>query len=413
MNNKPGIIITPERTASTIEPVSKGSIRDSLSLIGMSQVGLFTLAALYATLHAKPVLLPLVLSLLLALMLKPAHRTLCKLRIPCPVAAGLVVICLLAALYAGGGRLADPASEWMKTIDVRTMESRFAVMFAPIQEIQQELNEVVKKVDKMTGAQPAAADPKSSAESPHAGNEEGIAVTVEARDGDVSVKNEEDRTVEIEAGSKPVTVEISQRPVSALLAYVQNFGVYAVATMLLIFFFLAFGDTMHRRLAEDDLTANLIESVGKDVSAYLFTISAINAGLGVCIGSAMWMLEMPNPLLWGVMGGLFNFVPYLGAVAGSIVVFLVAVISFNEPSHVFVIPAVYFGLTALEGNVVTPMIIGKRFTLNPIVVALWLMAWGALWGVPGMLIATPTLMAFKIVCANVPALDRIDRVIST
>ena len=136
MNNTPGIIITPEQTARTPEPVSKGSIRDSLSLIGISQVGLFTLAALYATLHAKLVLIPLVLSLLLALVLKPAHRMLCKLKIPSAVAAGLVELCLLAALYAGGGRLADPASAWMNTIDVRTVESRFADMFAPIQEIQ-------------------------------------------------------------------------------------------------------------------------------------------------------------------------------------------------------------------------------------------------------------------------------------
>ncbi|MEZ5326787.1 MAG: AI-2E family transporter [Verrucomicrobiales bacterium] len=383
--------------------------RSSLNLIGISQVGLFTLAALYAIYHAKPVLLPLVLSLLLTMVLKPAQRTLCKFRMPGPVAAAVVVMCLLAALFTGGNQLAGPASEWMDTIDVRSVESRFAAMFAPIQEMQKDLNEVVKKVDAMTDA-PAAEEENDGARVPEASRATSAQGADDTTGGEAGANSV---TVTVDAGKKPMAVEISERPVSALLRYVQNFGVYAVATLLLIFFFLGFGETMHRRLSEDDGTANLIKSVSTDVSAYLFTITAINAALGVSIGCAMWLMGMPNPVLWGVMGALLNFVPYLGAIAGSVVVFLVAVASFDEPTVVFAVPVVYFGLTAIEGNVVTPMIIGKRFTLNPIVVALWFMSWGAIWGVPGMLIATPTLMAFKIVCANFPALDRVDRVIST
>ena len=91
---------------------------------------------------------------------------------------------------------------------------------------------------------------------------------------------------------------------------------------------------------------------------------------------------------------------------------VVAIVTFSTPAEALLVPMVYFALTALEGNVVTPVLIGRRFALNPIIVVVWFIAWGAMWGLPGLLIATPTLMACKIVCENIPELSRIDRVIS-
>lgn len=113
------------------------------------------------------------------------------------------------------------------------------------------------------------------------------------------------------------------------------------------------------------------------------------------------------------MAALLNFIPYIGALIGTTVIFLVAAINFHSTGMVIAAPAIYYGLTALEGNIVTPSIIGRRFTINPIVIFLWVLAWGALWGIPGMLIGLPLLMIFRIIIDSVPSLAGVNRVISS
>ncbi len=141
-------------------------------------------------------------------------------------------------------------------------------------------------------------------------------------------------------------------------------------------------------------------------------ITIINVALGIAVGIAMWLLEMPNPILWGAMATILNYLPYLGAIIGTGIVGLVAVLTFTTLSEAATVPAIYYFLTLLEGAAITPMLIGKRFSLNPIIVVLWFLAWGSVWGIAGMLIATPTLMALKIVTSSLPGYERIDRVIS-
>lgn len=404
-------LITNPRT-----PIKTATGHLCLNPVGISQMGLFVLAMIYFVTHAKPVLLPLMMSLLLTMVLKPVHRVLRDLRLPGPLAAAIVVFCVLCSLYLAANRLAEPASAWLDTIDMESAEARIAEIFAPVQAVQQDLKDVAKKVDRMTG--PAAPTTERDAADPDARdsatptNEAVVTVIPIAKPAAQVRTNEPPEATKPESDSEPVPVEISDRPANIVIDYIQSFGVNAAATLLVIFFFLGFGETMHRRLSEDEGTADLIKNVGRDVSAYLFTISTINCGLGACIAIAVWLFDLPNPILWGVMAALLNFIPYLGAIVGSVIVFFVAIVSLDEPALAFMVPFVYFILTSIEGNVVTPMIIGRRFTLNPIVVAVWFLSWGALWGVPGMLLATPTLMAFKIVCVNVAMLARVDRIIS-
>lgn len=325
------------------------------------------------------------MAILITLILSPVHRALCKLRLPEPLAAAVLMFVVLAGLGVGIANLASPAVEWGTTLDLEYAEERVREVFLPVKEVQESLENVAEKVDSI-------------------GDSEG-----ETKGTDDS--SEIDPEGEKKA-NKPVEVEITERPTSGIIAMAQGFGTHAVATLLLVFFLLAFGRLIYTKLSETKGTATLVESLGHDVSAYLFTITAINAGLGACIAVAMWWFEMPNPVLWGLMGCLFNFVPYLGALAGTAIVGVVALVTFSTPAEALLVPVVYFGLTALEGNVVTPMLIGRRFALNPIIVVVWFLAWGSIWGLAGMIIATPTLMAFKIVCANVPELGQIDRLIS-
>jgi len=369
-------------------------------------VGLLIIAAGYTIIVAKPILLPLVLALLITLILNPVQRLLVKAKIPTPIAAALVVIVLLVGTVFGMNSLSMPAAEWGKTLDLEYAEKQIKDLFAPVQEIQEGISNMARKVD-------AIADGEDNQKP----NGEGDATDEQEKSSSDAVKvkvetNPDGSEGGVKEGNLPVKVEIKEKTETEFLNFVQELGLHTMATLLLIYFFLAYGSKLHDRLSESEASTRLMKSLGSEVSRYLFTITAINVSLGICITLTMWLLGMPNPVLWGVMGALFNFIPYIGAIVGSVVVFLVAVVTFTEPGQAIVIPLVYFGLTALEGNVITPMIIGRRFALNPIMVVLWFMSWGAVWGVAGMLIATPTLMGVKIVCANIPSLKRVDRIIS-
>jgi predicted PurR-regulated permease PerM len=145
-------------------------------------------------------------------------------------------------------------------------------------------------------------------------------------------------------------------------------------------------------------------SVEAQIARYVATITLINAALGACVGLAMNLLGVPNPALWGVLVALLNFVPYVGAVIGITVLGAVALVTFDTPVRIVLPPLIYFLLNGLEGMLITPMIIGKRWLVRPALVFLWLVLWSWLWGIPGALLATPMLVAFKITCDALPML---------
>jgi len=375
-----------------------------LRSINFCLIVLLVLAIGYTVVVAKPILLPLLLAFLMTLVLSPVQRLLVKFKFPGPLAAAFTVFLLLGATVAGLNSLAMPAAEWGDTLDLENAEKQIRELFAPVQKLQEGLSDAARKVDAIADGE--SLNTENSTGEAENGKGKGESTGLKSSGGDAENSGENEKKPE------PVSVVIKERPESELIIYAQSFGLHFIATLLLIFFFLAYGTVFQKRLAESANTERLVKKITTEVSRFLFTISAINLALGACIALSMWILGMPNPLLWGVMGALSNFIPYLGAVAGSIVVFLVAAASFSEPGQVILVPLVYFGLTALEGNVINPMVIGRRFALNPIIVVIWFMCWGAVWGIAGRLVATPTLMVFKIVCANVPGLSRIDSGIS-
>jgi predicted PurR-regulated permease PerM len=148
-----------------------------------------------------------------------------------------------------------------------------------------------------------------------------------------------------------------------------------------------------------------VREMEDDVSYYLLTISFINAGLGVAVGTAMFLLGMPNAILWGVMAAVLNFIPYLGALVGIGTVGLVALLTFDEPAWILLPPLVYFTLTTFEAYFVTPSLLARRLTLNPVAVFLALIIFTWMWGAAGALLAVPMLATFKICCDHVEALE--------
>jgi predicted PurR-regulated permease PerM len=175
--------------------------------------------------------------------------------------------------------------------------------------------------------------------------------------------------------------------------------------VVLLFFMLAAGDMFMNKLVKvlptlhDKKTAvEIARDVQYNLSAFLFTITAINAVLGALVGLAAFLVGLPNPLLWGVLAGLLNFIPYFGPITGVVVLLIAGFITFESPWRALAPALIYFALHATESNIVTPMILGRRLTLNPLVIFISLMFWTWLWGIPGALLSIPLVMMLKVFC---------------
>jgi predicted PurR-regulated permease PerM len=137
----------------------------------------------------------------------------------------------------------------------------------------------------------------------------------------------------------------------------------------------------------------------------LFTVTLINCCLGFAVGTTVGILGLPNPLMWGAMVAILNFVPYLGALTGIVCMTLGAVLSFDSFSFALLFPASYLILAILEGNFITPMVMGRSLTLHPVLVLLALTFWGWMWGIIGVILAVPILAAFKIFCSHIEPME--------
>jgi predicted PurR-regulated permease PerM len=311
-----------------------------------------------------------VLALLLSFLLSPLVRGLARLRLPEPVGAAVVLLTIVGMLALGSYGLWEPATRWFQRLPQSI--SQLEVKMRSVKQSVEDFSQATQKVETMTKMEAGAASP----------------------------------TLKVEV----------QRPSLTGTVLNQTLGLAATAgaVTILLYFLLASGDLfllklvrILPRLADKKIAVTIVHEVQHDISYYLLTITLINAGLGTAVGLAMFGLGMPNPLLWGVMAAVFNFIPYLGAVASMIILTIVAVLTFDDLGRALLVPSVFILLTAIEGSFITPTIVGHRLTLNPVAIFIWLTLWGWLWGVPGMLLAVPLLAALKIVCDHVRPLNPI------
>jgi len=158
-------------------------------------------------------------------------------------------------------------------------------------------------------------------------------------------------------------------------------------------------------LEDKKRAVEICREVERNISVYLWTITLVNSGLGLALAIAMHFLGMPNPALWGAMAALFNYVPYLGAATGIISLGLASALTFNDPMKIFLPPATYFLLSVVEGNFIMPLALGRSLALNPVIIFIWLIFWGWVWGVPGAVLAVPLLAILKIICDHLQPLS--------
>jgi predicted PurR-regulated permease PerM len=343
-------------------------LKGPLDIRSIALSGLFLLAVLATLYVARPVFMPIVLALIMSFLLAPLVSGLARLHLPPPLGAAIVLLAMLAVVGCGAYWLSGPATKWMEQIppSVERLKTKVQTMKESVAEI----SKATQQVETLAKG----------------GQEPG-----------------------------PPVVEIKRPPlISTLFSQTLDAGAAIVVTIILLYFLLASGNLFLQKLVrvlprfQDKRTAvTIVRQIEKDISLYLLTVTITNAGLGLAVGMAMYGLGMPNPVLWGVMVGCFNFIPYLGDITSAVVLTLVASVTFDQLGHILLVPLVFIALTSLEGMIVTPTVVGKRLSLNPVGIFVWLLLWGWLWGIAGALLAVPLLAILKIICDNIAPLASI------
>ncbi len=382
---------SPDRSAAAVGAGEPFQRRQSTALTILA-----TLAVLYTMAAAQAILFPITLALLFALTLRPVVRGLERKGIsPLVTSLGLLVV-VMGSLTAGVMGMIEPAQTW-----IEEAPSRMQVVGEKLSGLRTRLQELAHFSERLeniaTGATTTetttAAEP---GESP-----------VWERLRKVFPSAEKAPDLREPAGS-PVAVEVRQPRLIANLSVLNSAGNAVgmmMITLVLGFFLLWEGDTLLNnvlgtlpRFRDKKNVVRLVQNVERGISRYLLTVTLINMGLGFAIGSALWLLGVPNPALWGLMATVLNFIPFLGALLGVVVIFLVSVFSFDSLAYATIPPLVYFALNAMEGNFITPALIGRSVSLNSVAVFVALVLWGWLWGIGGALIGVPLLIIFKLVC---------------
>lgn len=216
------------------------------------------------------------------------------------------------------------------------------------------------------------------------------------------------------AGEDPSVDQVVVRQPGLLNRAANNLGALAstlVVAIALTYFLLltnrlTYEKIVHAapRLSDKKRALSIVNNIVSVVSKYLLTITIINAAFGATIGLVMWGLGMPNPLLWAVAGFFLNFLPFVGSFVGTVSAALIAILTFEQIEWAIVPPLAYFSITTLEGNFITPSVLGHHLELNPVAILLSIALWGFLWGVAGVILAVPILIITKVVCDNISAL---------
>src|ERR1700674_2364866 len=299
------------------------------------------LLVFYTLYFAAPLLVPIAAAILLSMLLAPAVQLVERARIPRMLASAIVVLSVVGLLGAGMIALALPANIWIERTaqSLQTLEHRFRAATKPIEDIK-------KATNQLQEATRVATDPPV----------------------------QEIRVAGPALGD--LLLSATPRVVASMLS-----------TSILVYFLLVAGDVFLRKLVnviptfrDKKRAVDITRQIETDISFYLLNFTLVNIGLGVAVAIVTALLGLPNPLLWGALVAVLNFVPYVGAMASMAMLTMVGLQTFDSVPQALVAPAILAGLVAISAEVVTPYVLGRGLLLNPVAIFIAIMLWGWLWG---------------------------------
>jgi predicted PurR-regulated permease PerM len=367
---------TDRRAATT--PVDDPTVTPDIRATGQAMMGtrtrsvevtLITVLALFYTLYiARDFLIPIVFALLLNFLLSPLIRLGTRWRIPAPAGAALVVIILVAGIGEGAYQLAGPAQRWAMTApqSFSKAQGKLRGVIRPMEQVSKNVEQAANAVGDQTGKR------------------------------------------------QQVVVQQGPSLSSRLFGTTQKIIAGLLEIFILLYFLLAGGDLFLQKLIKvlphfnDKVKAvEIARATEAAISAYLSTALFVNVAEGAVVALVLWLLGMPNPLLWGALVTCLEFVPYLGALAAVVVFTVAGLTTFDQVGRALLVPGSFLAINLLQANLVTPLLLGHRLTLNPVAIFVGLSFFFWIWGVPGAFLAVPLLATFKIFCDHIVSLAAI------
>jgi predicted PurR-regulated permease PerM len=318
-------------------------------------VGMFLIFFIAALYFARTILLPITLALVIGTMLAPLTKTAGRIGVPAPLTAGLLVLGFFGAVSLGIMLSADPVREWIgKAPEIGTaLKEKLHVLDAPLAA----LNEIRQTLTGFTrGASPEVI------------------------------------TVDVRSGLLEPMVSVLSPAIGQLLLF---FGT--------LFFYLSGHNSIQQYLVavfrrrDARLRAlRTMRDLEHNLANYLGIVTLINFTIGALVTVGAYFIGLPAPFAWGVLAFVLNYVPYIGPGVTLITLFGVGLVSFPSLTYALIAPACFLGLSTMEGQVVTPSIIGRTLTVNPMMVFLAIAFWAWLWGPFGALLANPLLIVSMV-----------------
>ena len=356
------VVVDPEPDAIIAESEAEPTQSNGLYRL---LLGIFILLATFALYFGRDFFMPVILAFLMALTLTPIVRFLRKRGIPAAVSATLLVGLSALIFGIGGFLLSGPITELISDAPRigRTLTERIAELRGPFERL-------------------------------------------------LAISGQIDKAASTVNDAEVLRVSVQQPGIlSQAAGTVLSAGTNIAIVLVLSLFLLASGTLFYEKIvqsfasmSEKKRALRVVYDVEREISRYLLTVAIINAALGTVIGLGLWALGMPTPFLWGVMAALLNFLPYIGAATTIVIVAVISVVSFDTLSYALIPPAFVIFCQMMEGQILTPLVLGRRLELNAVAIFIAVAFWSWLWGFIGALIAVPLLVVIKVFCDHFEAL---------
>ena len=347
-------------TAAEQQEINRRRDRLLASIALSTGLGLI-LALPFALRAGAEFFLPLTAALVIAIALVPLLEWMERRGLPSGLAALLAVIGFLVVANTALVLIVVPATDWFSALPQRLPQIQ--ANLAPVIDFYANLQRFVDETVQMLATGPVAAAQTAAVEAPRS-------------------------LLQFAATSAPAAI------------------IQMVFALLIIYFFLAGWTRLRRRTINSRgsfdgamAVARVIQNVVDATSAYVITIATINLCLGLAVAVALWLIGMPSPLMWGGIVALLNFVPYFGPMLAAVLLALGGLMVFDDVWVALLPAALQVGFHLVEANVVTPMLLGRRLTMNPLLILVSLTFWGWVWGTPGALLGVPLLIILQTVIA--------------